>query len=409
MIKEKYIKKFNEITINILQSKIKSIRKKDIIKTGIRVYKDGFIGIAGGVGDINEAELEKQAIENLKLEIPYPYDPSTNNKMAVDYRKDVPSNEEFVEEVEKLLETLRKEYQDFIFSNNIEIGEMETQLSNNKGLDLVSKDRMVIAEIVIKEKKSVNVFDAFSMYGDRTYNGEQILSNTREILNAYRNKLELPSAGTMPVVFFKGDILPFKKLIIELDGYKVGTGASLFTNFIGEKKFNENFTLYQSAEEEDETEVEFFDAEGVVNEGFRYPLIENGKIITPYTDKKTAAQFNLPLTGSASAEYDKVPSLTHKNYNIDSSNKTLKELLNGKLGVLSFIASGGDFSQEGVFGTPVQLAFLTDGEKLIGRLPELNLSGELYTMFGDGFKGKSTDKLLGMETIVFDLNVDVLR
>lgn len=409
MIKEKYIRKSNEIAINILQSKIKSIRKKDITKTGIRVYKDGFIGIAGGVGDIDEAELEKQAIENLKLEIPYPYAPSTNNKMEVDYRRDVPSNEKFVEEVEELLETLRQEFPDFIFSNNISIKEVESQLSNNKDLDLVSKDKMVIAEIIIKEKKSVNVFDAFSMFGARVYDGEQILSNTREILNAYRNKVDLPTSGTMPVVFLDKDFLPFKKLIIELDGYKVGTGASLFTDFIGEKKFNENLTLYQSAEEEDETEVAFFDAEGVINKDFKYALIENGKIITPYTDKKTAAQFNLPLTGSVSAEYDKVPSLTHKNYSIESSNKSLKELLDGKLGVLSFIASGGDFSQEGVFGTPVQLAFLTDGEKLLGRLPELNLSGELYTMFGDGFKGKSTDKLLGMKTVVFDLNVEQLK
>lgn len=409
MIKEKYIKKSSEITINILQSKIKSVRKKDIIKTGIRVYKDGFIGIAGGIGDIDEAELEKRAIENLKLEIPYPYEPSTNNKMAVDYRLEVPSNEEFIEEVEKLLEILRKEFPDFIFSNNINIQEIETQLSNNKGLDLVNIDRMVVAEIIIKEKKSISVFDAYSISVDRTFNGEQILSNTREILNAYRNKVELPSTGTMPVAFLDMDLLPFKKLIMELDGYKVGTGASLFTDFIGEKKFNENFTLYQSAKEEDKRGAEFFDAEGVVNEGFKYPLIKNGRIITPYTDKKTAAQFDLPLTGSASAAYDKVPSLTHKNYSIDSSNKTLKELLDGKLGVLSFIASGGDFSQEGAFGTPVQLAFLTDGEKLIGRLPELNLSGEMYTMFGDGFKGKSTDELLAMKATVFDLNVELLK
>ena len=407
MIKERYTNKYKEITINILQSKIKSVRKKDITKTGIRVYKDGFIGIAGGVGEIDEAELERQAIENLKLEIPYPYDPSTDNKMAVDYRKDTPSNEKFVEEVEELLEVLREEFPDFIFSNNIKIGEIETGLCNNRGLDLSSKDRMVAAEIVIKEKKSINVFDAFSTYLGRVYDGDQILANTREILNAYRNKVDLPNSGIMPVVFLEGDILPFKKLIIELDGYKVGTGASLFTDFIGQKKFNENFTLYQSAQEEDETTIEFFDAEGVINEGLRYPLIENGRIISPYTDKKTAAQFNLPLTGSASSAYDKVPSLTHKNYTIDSSNKTLKELLDGKLGILSFIASGGDFSQEGLFASPVQLAFLTDGEKLIGRLPELNLSGELYTMFGDGFKGLSTDKLLGMKTIVFDLKVDI--
>ena len=91
-----------------------------------------------------------------------------------------------------------------------------------------------------------------------------------------------------------------------MNGYKIGTKASLFTNFLGEKKFSDKFTLYQSAEEEDLTGIEFFDAEGVVNPDYKYTLIENGKIITPYTDKKTAAQFNLPLTGSASADYDKV-------------------------------------------------------------------------------------------------------
>lgn len=205
------------------------------------------------------------------------------------------------------------------------------------------------------------------------------------------------------------DGLPLMKIADELNGYKVGTGASLFKDFIGEKKFSHNFTLYQSAEEEELSGVEFFDAEGVVNTDFRYTLIENGKIITPYTDKKTASQFNLPLTGSASAEYDKVPSLVPRNITVKSSDKTLKELLNGGLGVVVLIASGGDFTQEGVFGTPVQLAFLTDGEKLIGRLPELTVSGELYSMFGDDFIGKSRDKgLLGQKTIAFNLDVDYI-
>lgn len=408
MIKEKYIKRSKETAINILQSQIKSVRKKDIVRTGIRVYKDGFIGIAGGVGQVDERELERKAIENLKLEIPYPYEPSKNNRKSLDYRKEVPSSEDFVEEVEILLRSLRSEFPDFIFSNNIVIKENETELSNNKGLDLNSKDRMVIGEIIIKEKDSVNVFDAFSVYIERTYNGEEILSTTRDILNAYKKKVDLPFVGPMPVVFLKGDTLPFLKLIRELDGYKVGTGASLFSDFIGKEKFNENFSFYQSAREDDKTEVDFFDAEGVINQDFKYALIKNGKIISPYTDKKTAAQFNLPLTGSAVSEYDKVPSLGSTNYTLDSSGKTLKQLLDGQLAVFSFIASGGDFSQDGVFGTPVQLGFLTDGEKLLGRLPEIKLSGELYQMFGPGFKGMSKDKLLGMEAIVFDLNVDLL-
>ncbi|SDY73191.1 PmbA protein [Proteiniborus ethanoligenes] len=409
MVKEKYIKTFKEISINISQTEIKSVRKKDITKTGFRIYENGFIGIAGAVGKADEAELEKRAIENLKLQIPYPYEPSSSLVKEVDYRKETLSDEDFVSEVEELLKILREEFPDFIFSNNIYIQEFETKLINNKGLNLTHVDRAVIAALIIKEKASVNVFDAFASFLDREYSRNEILNNVRETLTAYNNKVKLPVQGKQPVVFLENDErLPLKKILEEMNGYKIGTGASLFKDFLGEKKFSDSFTLYQSTEREDITEFEFFDAEGVVNED-RYTLIENGKIITPYTDKKTAAQFNLPLTGSASADYDKVPSLGARNLKVASSNKTLKELLNGQLAIVVLLASGGDFTAEGVFGTPVQLGFLTDGEKLLGRLPELTISGELYTMFGDDYIGKSKDKaLLGQKALAFNLNVDYI-
>lgn len=410
MIKEKYIKNVKEISLNIVQSRIKSVRKKDITKTGFRVYKDGFIGVAGVVGNADEGELEKRAIENLKLQIPYPYEPTSNIVKKKDYRKETISNEDFVKEVEELLQILRDEFPDFIFSNNIFIQELESKLINSKEVDLTYVDRVVVAALIIKEKDSVNVFDAFAAHMDREYSRERILENVRKTLIAYRNKVELPKKGKLPVIFAESDSLPLMKLIEELNGYKFGTGASLFKDQLGKEMFNENFTLYQSAEEEDITGIEFFDAEGVVNENYIYNLIENGRIITPYTDKKTSTQFNLPLTGSASAEYDKVPALAPRNLKVKASDKSLKELLNGELGVLVSLASGGDFTQEGVFGTPVQLAFLTDGEKLIGRLPELSVSGQLYSMFGEDFIGKSNDKeLLGEKNLVIKLDVDYIK
>ena len=152
MVKEKYIKTFKEISINISQTEIKSVRKKDITKTGFRIYENGFIGIAGAVGKADEAELEKRAIENLKLQIPYPYEPSSSLVKEVDYRKETLSDEDFVSEVEELLKILREEFPDFIFSNNIYIQEFETKLINNKGLNLTHVDRAVIAALIIKEK-----------------------------------------------------------------------------------------------------------------------------------------------------------------------------------------------------------------------------------------------------------------
>jgi len=161
VIKEKYIKKLEEISINIVQSNIESIRKKNITKTGFRVYENGFIGIAGAVGEVDNLDLEKRAIDNLKLKIPYPYEPSTNMVKTVDYRKEIFSHEEFVKEVEELLKILRQEFPDFIFSNKIYIQEFETKLINDVGLDLTHIDKAIVVEIIIKEKSSTNIFDTF--------------------------------------------------------------------------------------------------------------------------------------------------------------------------------------------------------------------------------------------------------
>lgn len=409
MIKEKYINRVKEISVNIVQTDIDSVRKKDILKTGLRVYDDGYIGVAGGMGKVDEKDLEKRAIDNLSLKIPYQCKPSENMKMQVDYREEIFSDEEFVRETDEVLKVLRDEFPDFTFSNKMYLHEIETGLTNDLGLDLFHRDRLLTAELVIKEKASANVFDAFGIYATRQYNREELLNIIREELTAYRNPVKLPKEGKLPVVFMDFDMVPISKLIDELNGYKLGTGASLFKDFIGERKFNESFTFYQSAEKEDLGFIEFFDAEGVVNEGFKYALIENGRIISPYTDKSTANKFNLPLTGSAVGEYDKVPSLSPRYFKVKSSDKTLKELLNGQMAVAVVIASGGDFTAEGVFGTPVQLAFLTDGEKLIGRLPDLKLSGELYSMFGEDFIGRSKDKaFLGQQALALNLNVNYL-
>jgi PmbA protein len=78
------------------------------------------------------------------------------------------------------------------------------------------------------------------------------------------------------------------------------------------------------------------------------------------------------------------------------------------MGIFVLIASGGDFTPEGNFGTPVQLAFLTDGEKLIGRLPELNVTSNVFDMFGNSFIGVSKDShtpLSNSKYMIMNMNV----
>ncbi|EOD01230.1 metallopeptidase TldD-related protein [Caldisalinibacter kiritimatiensis] len=389
MIKEKYISKIKETSVNVVQTKIDSIRRKDIRKTGYRIYKDKLIGCAGAIGKHNQKELEKRAINALNNNIKYPYEISKNIKISEDYSGEF-NEERIINEFEKLLSDIRNQQPGFSFSHKLNLIEKENILTNDNGVDLRYKDKYIQLELVIKDKSSSNLMDGFISYVGREYDNKKILNEVNEFCNAFNNKVELPKNKKLPVIFSTGEQLPMMKFLKDLHGHSFGSKSSLLSEKLNKKVFNDKFTLYQNRNPK-ETMEPFFDAEGVVNDGYVYTLIENGKILTSYTDKKTSKLYNLPLTGSAGAEYDGVPSLGMANLKIKESEKTAKELLQGELGILVVIAAGGDFTPEGNFATPVQLAFLYDGEKLIGRLPELKIASNVFYMFGDSFVGVSKD------------------
>lgn len=407
MVKEKYISRIKETSINVSQTEIDSIRNKDIEKTGLRIYENGWIGYAGAIGNYDEAELEKRAKDSLKKNIYYPYELEENTKKYEDFSKEIINEDELVSEFEELLSILRSEQSDFYFSHKLYLTEYEIKLLNEKGLDLCYRDKLISLGLLFKEKSSINIMDGFVGFQGRKYNRELALQNINEVCNAYKNKVKLPKKDILPVVFATDEPLPMRKLLQDLDGNSFGSGSSLLSDKRGKKLFNKNFTLYQNNNPVD-TFSPFFDAEGVVIENYRYNLIQDGVVISPYTDKRTAKKYNLPLTGSAVGEYDSIPTLGPPTLNIAESEKTARELLGGDVGIFVLLAEGGDFTPDGNLGTPVQLAFLFDGEKLIGRLPELNLSSNVFDMFGESFRGVSKDTVSPLSNnkyLIMDMNV----
>ena len=150
--------------------------------------------------------------------------------------------------------------------------------------------------------------------------------------------------------------------------------------------------------------------EGTVSEDDRVNLIDQGVIKYAYTDKKNAAAFSLPLTGAAGGKYDDVPGLNSPSLRIANTNKSLKELLGGQLAVLAKITSGGDYTNSGDYATPVQDAYLTDGERILGRLPELTVTSNIFDMFGKDYIGCSNDKpFMSSPALVMKMKVELAQ
>jgi PmbA protein len=408
MVSEKLFSRVRETSISIVQTKLDSVRRKDIRKTGMRIYKDSFIGVAGTIGATEGDSLHSRAEEALEHRISYPYAPTTGKRHA-SYNAELPGEEQLAGEVEAVLEVLRKEQPNFSFSNKVNRVEWEKALENDAGLDLRFQDCYMAFELVFKENASSNIMDGWVGFEGRRYDRKLLLEHANDICTAYQNKVELPGEGKYPVIFSTQQGRPLLKLLSDLNGRTCAMGSSLLSGKRGKKIFSSRFSLYQSLDPE-EGLSSFFDAEGTVQEGFRYPLIRDGVFECPYTDKRTAALYDLPLTGAAVADYDGVPNLPSYlgRHSIGCTAGTLDDLLGGEKGIFVLIAEGGDFTQTGEFATPIQLAFLYEGGKLIGRLPEFQVSSHLFEMYGDAYRGTAAGGInpLSMEKyMVMDLKV----
>ena len=410
MTVEKYHFHTREVAFSVLQTRMESIRTKDIIKTGYRVFENGLIGVAGVLGTCGETEenrLIEKAREKLFLEIEYPYPPSANLSRTIDMTREIVPRERLFSEITALLSDLKKRQPDFSFANQVSQAWIERDLVNDRGLDLHYRDHTMMVGLTFKEKTSANIMDGCVGYVSRRYDRAEYLAMADNICDAFSRQLDPLPAGRYPVIFDEESSPVLGKFITDLYGRTFATGGSVFSGKRGQKLFSERFSLEQY---QDSTRnlVPFFDAEGVVNENYRYTLIDAGRIICPYTDKRTAATYDLPHTGSASAAYDQVPHAACYPLRAGCSGKTLKELLGGGTGIYIQMAEGGDFTPDGSFATPVQVAFLCDGERLVGRLPQFQISSHLFDMFGDRFRGRSSDilhPLSDSHTLVIEMNV----
>ncbi|NLJ41549.1 MAG: hypothetical protein GX352_08075, partial [Clostridiales bacterium] len=353
-----------ETTVRIQNTEINALRTKDIVKNGVRVYEDGKIGISGAIGDISNESLIENAVENLDAGISYPYEISGDAKDHRNYGEMTMDSPALLDLSQGIVDRLRSDYKDFDFSEGISAKEAVWNMKNSRGLDLEYRDSYIALGLLLKEKKSANLFDGFLQYRGRTFDLSRFWDFNEGLLEAYRNNVPLPKGETLPV--FLVDLSDLENFLSRsLNGELYATGGSIFSGKVGEKLFNDKITVLQDLNPF-YTASPFFDMEGVVLKDDCYNLIQNGELKAVYTDKRAAHVYELPHTGAASGSYDGRPALTGASlrFGVDSSN--IKSALDGQMAVLVAISSGGDFTADGSFAAPVQVGFLFDGERIIG-------------------------------------------
>lgn len=387
MLKELFRIELQQTSLNVTQGVIDSVRNKHLVKSGCRVYDNGFIGIAGTLGEATEATWQ-QAEENLKRHVPYPYPAETGKTRQEDRTQECLTISEFTARCELLLARLRTAFPRLIFSNKINMDEIISTLTNDQGLNYRCRDIQYSVSLLAKDQDSPAVFETGAMYQGRTFDVDEVFQAVTPVLQAHGTLLPMPECKTLPLICETLLLSPLEQM---LQGQMFHRGASLLSGKLGQQLFSPDFTLRvdKSAGNWDDC---FFDSEGTVLPGDQISLIDHGVLVRTLADKKTAAEFDCESTACGGGRYDDLPQLTGAMLSAAPSGKTLRELLNGRDAALVLMASGGDCTAEGVLATPVQTAYLYRDGKLLGRLPEFNARGSLFELFGQGYLGLSQDK-----------------
>ena len=177
-----------------------------------------------------------------------------------------------------------------------------------------------------------------------------------------------------------------------VDGSIVERGISPLTGKLGETIFDERVSLYDDGLMETGYSSALFDDEGVPMQ--RTTLVNGGVLRNFLTDLRTAAKLDLPHTGNGlrlkrliqTKDLGKMPTTEITNWEMAGGDTPYAELLAGVgdgvivdsiMGIMMGNLVAGDFSGNVAFGLKVE------GGKIVGRVKDTMIAGNIYKLLKD--------------------------
>lgn len=386
MEKEYIVSSSRSITLNITGGKIDSYRQKEETTGTVRVYQDGKIGVAGCLGMPDEEKLTAKAVKALGLGIPYVSVLDDAMERQEDNRTDILPEKEIIPTMQAMLDRVGEACPKFAISHKIKLSSFEKEYRNSKGRHLKCADNLLSGGLVFQSRGTGNLMDCVYSFEGRHFDPDRIVAQCKTMHDAFFTPAEI-AEGEWPVLFTPYDL--FGSFLSHFTGEMYASGVSLVSGKIGEQIFSPKLSF---GSDQGSPGCCFFDEEGQIFPENKSLLVRNGVLEKVLTTKNTASQFGLPVSGTSAADYDGVPGIGLEGLYVEPTAESIREVAPEKA-VLVLMASGGDTTPSGHFATPVQLAFLLENGKLVGRLPELNISGDFDAILGEDYLGTVYDDL----------------
>ena len=386
-MREKVSVIYTDSRIEYQENKLKAFQRTSTQSTSYRVYEADKVGIYCHIGQCGDEEGYEKAKENLlERARPYPFEIESGVRKRDMTEREL-TDKELMNTAKECMDYLMECYPKFIHRMIVNQSKEIYAQTNDKGMDYEYIDCCVSVMVEFKHVDSKDISNGYFSFSLRDYDKEVFQKMADNYLANYDKELELPEEIIIDMQYY--DLLG--KLYSCLNYENMSLGTSLLSGKIGEKVFSGEFTLMHDVSEKECWFNRFWDGDGCVHENDKFVYIENGVLLSGFSDKRTSKKYNVPHTKNAYHNDVDIPGPGGLNLRIKRSEKKVKELLNGRYCIIPAYMGGGGFADNGDYAVPIQYAFLSDGEKILGRVPAFTMVSNLFDIFGKDFVGVGSD------------------
>jgi len=263
-------------------------------------------------------------------------------------------------------------------------GVIEVKLANTSGFDSGFSKTYLSWGGSLNRVKENDVFMVWD--GSATTHIPDIEAEITKITNKFTEKMGLADnliqikSGKMPVVFSpRGTLVVLLPLHSAINGRSVYTGSSPLVGKEGQKLFDENLTVVDDGTMPGGMGTVPFDDEGLPKR--RLPIVENGVFKNFLFDLVTASKSGRESNGCADRSIFSPPVPSTSNLAIATGNTKNEDIIgNIDDGILvdGVLGMGQGNIISGTFSNPFGAVFKIEKGKLVGRVKDGTISGNIY-------------------------------
>ena len=366
-------------------NRLKHVQSKQSTNVALRIIKDGRIGYATSTNLKESRKIVDSAVETaefgMKAEFEFPSLDSYPEVVTYDPAIRRVSTEEMTKLGEKMISSVREKTPELQCEASISKGTVSVRLINSRGGQ--ADYRKSIFSLGVEGQLIRGTDMLFVGEGQSSCHPINDISGVTEIVHQQlefsRNNTSIKT-GELPVIFTPRGVASAlaQPLMAGLNGKLVLEGSSPLTNKLGDKSFDNNFSIFDDPTIDFQPGSRPCDDEGTASQ--RTPLIENGVVANFLYDLQTAALAGKKSTGNGE-RHGSLPSPSVSTFVVSAGKTTFNDMvadIREGLVVEFLMGAGQGNTLGGDFSGNVLLGYRIENGKIVGRVKDTMVAGNVY-------------------------------